>query len=95
MLLYIGEPHYKLITVEEGTGDNLSEEDIEEGLKDYWMSSMYEKEGEEITLVDSAQIMTSKLIADMDEEEILKYIFDYWELGDPEDKDANYVILER
>ena len=95
MMIFIGEPHYKLITVEEGTGDNLSEEDIEEGLKDYWMSSMYEKEGEEITLVDSAQIMTSKLIADMDEEEILKYIFDYWELGDPEDKDANYVILER
>ena len=95
MMIFVGEPHYKLITVEEGTGDNLSEEDIEEGLKDYWMSSMYEKEGEEITLVDSAQIMTSKLIADMDEEEILKYIFDYWELGDPEDKDANYVILER
>lgn len=95
MLLYIGEPHYKLITVEEGTGDNLFEEDIKEGLKDYWMSSMYEKEGEEITLVDSAQIMTSKLIADMDEEEILEHIFDYWGVGNPEDKDVNYVILER
>lgn len=94
MLLFIGEPHYKIITAEEGTGDNLFQEDIDQGLKDYWLSSMYEKDGEEIKLVDSAQIMTSKLIADMEEDERLKYIMEYWEVGDPDDREADYVILE-
>lgn len=94
MLIFVGEPYYKLITAEEGTGDNLFPEDEEQGLKDYWLSSMYEKDGEEIKLVDSAQIMASKLIADMEEDEKLKHIMQYWEVGDPEDRDADYVILE-
>ena len=94
MLIFIGEPHYKIITAEEGTGDNLLAEDIAEGLKDYWMSSMYEQDGEEIKLVDSAQIMTSKLIADMEEDEKLRHIMEYWEVGDPDDREADYVVLE-
>lgn len=39
--------------------------------------------------VDSAQIMTTKLIKDMDEEEQIKTLRDYWELT------GDYVILER
>lgn len=89
MLVYFGEPDYVLITAEEGTGDNLLDEDVKEGLVDYYMSSMFNKAGEDIALVDSAQIMTAKLIKDMDEEEQIKTLRDYWELT------GDYVILER
>lgn len=89
MLVYFGEPDYVLITAEEGTGDNLLDEDVKEGLVDYYMSSMFNKADEDIALVDSAQIMTAKLIKDMDEEEQIKILRDYWELT------GDYVILER
>jgi hypothetical protein len=89
MLVYFGEPDYVLITAEEGTGDNLLDEDVKEGLVDYYMSSMFNKADEDIALVDSAQIMTTKLIKDMDEEEQIKTLRDYWELT------GDYVILER
>lgn len=89
MLVYFGEPDYVLITAEEGTGDNLLDEDVKEGLVDYYMSSMFNKADEDIALVDSAQIMTTKLIKDMDEEEQIKILRDYWELT------GDYVILER
>lgn len=89
MLIYFGEPDYVLITAEEGTGDNLLDEDVKEGLVDYYMSSMFNKADEDIALVDSAQIMTTKLIKDMDEEEQIKTLRDYWELT------GDYVILER
>lgn len=91
MLIYVGEPHYKLIAVQEGTGDNLDAQDIKDGYVDYWLSSVYEQDGEEINLLDSGQILTSKSIADMPEEEWLDRIFDYWEIDRAE---ANYVILE-
>lgn len=94
MLIFIGEPHYKIITAEEGSGDNLTAEDIAEGLKDYWMSSVYEQDGDELKLVDAGQIMTSKLIADMEEDEKLRHIMEYWEVGDPDDREADYVVLE-
>lgn len=89
MLVYFGEPDYVLITAEEGTGDNLLDEDVKDGLVDYYMSSMFNKADEDIALVDSAQIMTTKLIKDMDEEEQIKILRDYWELT------GDYVILER
>lgn len=89
MLVYFGEPDYVLITAEEGTGDNLLDEDVKDGLVDYYMSSMFNKADEDIALVDSAQIMTTKLIKDMDEEEQIKTLRDYWELT------GDYVILER
>lgn len=89
MLIYFGEPDYVLITAEEGTGDNLLDEDVKDGLVDYYMSSMFNKADEDIALVDSAQIMTTKLIKDMDEEEQIKILRDYWELT------GDYVILER
>lgn len=100
MLIYVGEPHYKLITVQEGSGDNLDAQDIADGYVDYWMSSIYEtraftEDGERVEPIDSGQILTSKLIADMEEEEVLKHIFEYWEVGDPEDRDTDYVVLER
>ena len=89
MLIYVGEPHYKIITAVEGTGDNLTAEDEAEGMKDYWMSSVYEQDGEELNLVDAGQIMTSKVIKEMDDYEAVDYIREYWEV-----QDAPYSILE-
>lgn len=90
MLIYVGEPHYKLITVQEGSGDNLDAQDIKDGYVDYWLSSVYEQDGEDINLLDSGQILTSKLIADMEEGEVIKRVLDYWEASN-----ENYVVLER
>ncbi len=89
MLLYVGEPYYTLITAVEGTGDNLLPEDIQEGFVDYFMSSIYEQDGEDITLKDSGQILSGTLIKDMEEGEILQRILEYWEMTD-----ATYTILE-
>jgi len=89
MLIYVGEPHYKLITAVEGTGDNLDAQDIKYGYVDYWLSSVYEQGGEELNLLDSGQILTSKSIADMDTGEMLQHILEYWEATD-----AEYTILE-
>ena len=94
-MLIITKNTEKLITIVEGTGDNLTAEDIKDGFNNYWMSSIYERDGEDIKLIDSGQILTGTPIADMEEEEMLKRIFDYWEVGDPESREADYVILER
>lgn len=98
MLLYIGEPYNSLITAQVGTGDNLTAEDIKEGFKDYWLSSVYTTDGEDITLLDSGQILTSTPITEiingaevqtMDEGEALQRVLEYWEMTD-----ATYTILE-
>ena len=90
MLIYVGKPHNKLVATQEGTGDNLFDEDIKEGIVDYWLSSIYQQNGEEIVLVDSSQIMTSTLIKDMDMEEKIQRILEYWDMTDGE-----YNILEK
>jgi hypothetical protein len=90
MLIYVGKPHNKLIATQEGTGDNLFDEDIKEGIVDYWLSSVYQQNGEEIVLVDSGQIMTSTLIKDMDMGEKIQRILEYWDMTDGE-----YNILEK
>lgn len=89
MLLYVGEPHYKLITLQEGSGDNLSKEDLADGLVDYWMSSVYEQDGDELKLVDAGQILTSTPIKDMEEDEIVERAFEYWECHS-----NNYALLD-
>lgn len=88
MLIYVGEPDNKIITAVEGTGDNLTDEDIDEGYVDYFMTSVYKQEGEEIVLVDGGQLLTSKPIADMDTSEKVERLLDYWEGNN------NYVVLE-
>lgn len=82
MLIYVEKPYNKLITAVEGTGDNLTDDDIKEGLVDYWMSSLYEQEGEDIKLVDSAQILTGTYIKDMDRGEKIQRLLEYWEMTD-------------
>lgn len=87
MLIYV-EPYNKLIASQVGTGDNLDAQDIEDGYVDYWLSSVYEQDGEELNLVDSGQILTSTYIADMDRGEIIQRLLEYWEMTD-----GTYTIL--
>ena len=88
MLIWAGEPDYKIITAVEGTGDNLTDEDIADGYIDYWMTSIYKQEGEEIVLVDGGQLLTSKPIKDMDVDEQVERLLDYWGVHN------NYSVLE-
>lgn len=89
MLIYVGEPYYKLITATEGTGDNLTDEDIKDGYIDYWMTSIYKQDGEEITLEDGGQLLTSTPVADLELEDQAKRLMDYWGCVSNE-----YVILD-
>lgn len=88
MLIWIKE-HYRLITAVEGTGDNLLEEDERQGYKDYMMTAIYEQNHEYLEPVEEGQMMSEKMIADMDEEEIVARVLDFWGY-----KDKDYVILE-
>lgn len=88
MLIWAGEPDYKLITAVEGTGDNLSAQDLKDGYVDYWMTTMYQQDGEEINIVDSGQLLTSTPIKDMDTDEQAGRLLDYWGCHN------NYAILE-
>lgn len=81
----------KLITGVEGTGDNLLEEDIKEGLKDYMMTSIYSVSEDEITLEDAGQMMTSELIQDLELEDIAKRLLEFWGYTDDE---LDWVMLD-
>lgn len=78
-----------MVVAAEGTGDNLLDEDEEQGYKDYAMLSLYSIDGDELALVDSGQMMTEKLIADMTDEEYVERLEDYWGLN----KDSIVVKL--
>jgi len=78
-----------MVVVSEGTGDNLLDEDIEQGYKDYAMLSLYTIDGDELALVDSGQMMTDKLIADMTEQEYAEQAMSYFDLN----KDSKVIKL--
>lgn len=88
MLIYVKDPDYTIITAVEGTGDNLTDEDIADGYIDYFMTSIYKQEGEEIELTDGGQLLTTTLIKDMEQEEQVKRLLDYWELS------GDYIVLD-
>lgn len=88
-MIIIDKEHLDLVAATEGTGDNLLPEDEEQRYKDYAMLSIYSIDGDEIALVDSGQMMTEKLIADMTDEEYIERIEDYWGLS----KDSIVVKL--
>ena len=80
----------RLITAVEGTGDNLTKEDEAEGLKDYMMTSIYRVEGEEVVLEDGGQMMTSVYIKDLETEEVVERLLDYWGLSEYD----NWSVLD-
>lgn len=81
-MLIITKDTEKLITIVEGTGDNLLPEDEAEGFVDYVMTSIYEVDGEDINLIDSGQMLSNTLIADLEEDELVSRVLGYWELGE-------------
>ena len=81
-MLIITKDTEKLITIVEGTGDNLTDEDIKDGYTDYVMTSIYRVDGEDITLEDSGQMLSQTLIADLEEDELVRRVLDYWGLGE-------------
>ena len=88
-MVIIDKKQKTMVVAAEGTGDNLLPEDEEQGYKDYAMLSLYSIDGDELALVDSGQMMTEKLIADMTEEEYIERLEDYWGLN----KDSVVVKL--
>lgn len=80
-MLIITKDTEKLITIVEGTGDNLTEEDIKDGYTDYVMTSIYKVDGEDIVLEDGGQMLSQTPIADLEEDELVSRVLDYWGLG--------------
>ena len=80
-MLIITKDTERLITIVEGTGDNLTEEDIKDGYTDYVMTSIYKVDGEDITLEDAGQMLSQTPIADLEEDELVSRVLDYWGLG--------------
>lgn len=81
-MLIITKDTEKLITIAEGTGDNLTDEDIEDGYTDYVMTSVYNVDGEDIVLEDSGQMLSQTPIEDLEEDELVRRVLDYWGLGE-------------
>lgn len=80
-MLIITKDTEKLITIVEGTGGNLTDEDIKDGYTDYVMTSVYRVEGEDIVLEDGGQMLSRTPIADLEEDELVERVLDYWDLG--------------
>lgn len=83
-MLIITKDTEKLITIVEGTGDNLLKEDIDDGFVDYVITSIYHVDGEDIVLEDSGQMLSKTLVADLEEDELVSRVLDYWGLGGEE-----------
>ena len=81
-MLIITKDTEKIITIVEGTGDNLTDEDIKDGYTDYVMTSIYRVEGEDIVLEDGGQMLSQTPISDLEEDELVKRVLDYWGLGE-------------
>ena len=80
-MLIITKDTEKLITIVEGTGDNLLAEDEADGFVDYVMTSIYHVDGEDIVLEDGGQMLSKTMIADLEEDELVSRVLDYWGLG--------------
>ena len=77
-MLIITKGTEKLITIVEGTGDNLTDEDIQNGCVDYVMTSVYRVDGEDIVLEDAGQMLSDTLIKDLEEDELVRRVLDFW-----------------
>ena len=90
MLIYV-KTGDRIIAAVEGTGDNLTEEDIKDGYNDYMMTSVYKQEGEELVLEDGGQLLTKEMVKSMNAEELAKRLIDYWFDGND---DIEYIVLD-
>ena len=81
-MLIITKDTEKLITIVEGTGDNLLAEDEADGFVDYVMTSIYHVDGDDIVLEDGGQMLSDTLIKDLEEDELVRRVLDFWGLGE-------------
>lgn len=81
MIIYLHNTK-RIITAVEGTGDNLLAEDIADGFKDYFLTSIYQQDGEELNLIDSGQLLLGLYISELPLEEQKERLLDYWEAKD-------------
>lgn len=89
MMIYLKDRGL-LITVAEGTGDNLTDEDIADGYIDYVMTNLYEQNGYELTEIDGGQMLSQRVIANMDSDELANRLLDYWDYSG----EKNYQVME-
>lgn len=89
MMIYLKDRGL-LITVAEGTGDNLTDEDIADGYIDYVMTNLYEQNGYELTEIDGGQMLSQRVIANMDRDELANRLLDYWDYSG----EKNYQVME-
>lgn len=77
-----------LIVAREGTGDNLTEEDEQQGYKDYAMITIYQIDGSDLDEVDGGQMLGEVYIADLSYDEYAKRVMDFAGVSS---KDYQYV----
>lgn len=73
----------KIVHIMEGTGDNLLQEDIEEGYVDYIYYEVFDL-AYDFPEVDGGMVLTTEYVADMDELEIVRRTLDMMGYVSPE-----------
>lgn len=73
----------KIVHITEGTGDNLLQEDIEEGYVDYIYYEVFDLDYD-FPEVDGGMVLTTEYVADMDELEIVRRTLDMMGYASPE-----------
>ena len=73
----------KIVHITEGTGDNLLQEDIEEGYVDYIYYEVFDLDYD-FPEVDGGMVLTTEYVADMDELEIVRRTLDMMGCASPE-----------
>lgn len=88
MLIYIGEPHNKIIVAQAGSMDNLTPQEIEDGYEDYYMTSLYKQDGDTLELIDSGQVLLPNPIRYTEQHTLVYILRDYWGVVG-----KNYTVL--
>lgn len=93
MVIYLRDLEL-FITACEGTGDNLLEEDIEQGYVDYIMTNTYKLDGYEFEELDGGQCMTYTMVRDMETEEFVETVLAFHGYKSEDYKGDDYIIIE-
>ena len=86
IFIYVPQTHY-IIRIAQGTGDNLLDEDIENGYEDYVIYDEYDLRND-FEEVDGGQLLLEKTPNSLEEviPEVLAFIFD--------EQPVNYILLK-
>lgn len=87
-MLIITKDTEKLITINKITGDKFVDEDFDygglkdDGYADYAMTGIYHVNGEDIVFEDCGRMLSQTPIEDLEEDELVRRVLDYWGLGE-------------